>query len=573
MSRIRQIAVRRFRGIEYLDWVPRPGLNAILGAGDLGKSTVLDAIALALSPTRREVFYDTDFFRLNAEAGFEIRITLGELPAELHDIERYGDYLRGWDSAGAAIEDEPAAHLEDVLTLQLVVGGDLEGHWSLYSDRTEGQDARDLSLPHRTLVAPVVLDQSPATHLRWARQSILQRLAEPQFAVRTLVARAARGLREQAGDAGVDAEVMGVVEQVKARARELGIRPAQDAQVLLDAFGIPGWNASLALHDNEGVPLRRLGTGSSRLLVAGLFHSRLAPAGIALVDEAEFGLEPHRIARFLRLLGAGSEDGSQVFLTTHSPVVVRELRAQELTIAHYDPDFGMHEITNVADIDTGLDTQALVRSNAESFLAAAVIVTEGSTEIGLVRGLDYYWVGQGQNPLALEGIAVSDGGGIPKAATRAAAFAKLGYRTLLLMDDDRPLTPAERAPIDREGASVITWGNGQATEEALFNELGWPDVLALLDIAVQIWNEAHLDQCVSTTTNGRLNLAMCRANDQPDHRTHLALSAKTHGWFKRIDFGERVGQEVLGPGWDRASPSLQATVTAIYEWTRGGQDG
>ena len=573
MSRIRQIAIRRFRGIDHLNWVPRPGLNGILGAGDLGKSTVLDAIALALSPTRREVFYDTDFFRLNADAGFEIRITLGELPAELHDIERYGDYLRGWNSAGAAIEDEPAAHLEDVLTLRLVVGADLDGHWSLYSDRTEGQDARDLSLPHRALVAPVVLDQSPATHLRWARQSILQRLAEPQFAVRTLVARAARGLREQAGDAGVDPEVTAVVEQVKARARELGIRPAQDAQVLLDAFGIPGWNASLALHDNEGVPLRRLGTGSSRLLVAGLFHSRLAPAGIALVDEAEFGLEPHRIARFLRLLGAGSEDGSQVFLTTHSPVVVRELRAQELTIAHYDPDFGMHEITNVADIDTGLDTQALVRSNAESFLAAAVIVAEGSTEIGLVRGLDYYWIGQGQNPLALEGIAVSDGGGIPKAATRAAAFAKLGYRTLLLMDDDRPLTPAERAPIDREGASVITWGNGQATEEALFNELGWPDVLTLLDIAVQIWNEAHLDQCVRTTTNGRLNLAMCRANDQPDHRTHLALSAKAHGWFKRIDFGERVGQEVLGPGWDRASPSLQATVTAIYEWTRGGQDG
>jgi hypothetical protein len=575
MSRVRHLSIRRFRGIAHLDWIPRPGLNAILGAGDLGKSTVLDAIALAVSATRREVFYDTDFYRLDADAGFEILVTIGDLPIELHDIERYGDYLRGWNAADGTLEDEPTAQREDVLTLRLAVGGDLEGHWSLYSDRTQLQDARDLTLPHRTLVSPIVLDQaqSPATHLRWARQSILQRLAEPQFAMRTLVARAARGLREQAAEAGVDADVTAVLDQVRARARELGIRPAQEAQVLLDAFGIPGWNASLALHDNEGVPLRRLGTGSSRLLVAGLFHSRLAPAGIALVDEAEAGLEPHRIARFLRLLGAGIDNGPQIFLTTHSPVVVRELRAHELAIVHFDQAAGTHTIANVADTQTGVDTQALVRRNAEAFLSAAVIVAEGPTEVGLVRGLDHFWVGQRQNPLALEGITVTDGGGIPQAAARAAAFAKLGYRTLLLMDDDRPLTPEERAPVDRQGAVVISWGNGQATEDALFGGLGWPEVLSLVDIAEQIWSAARVNDWVRSYSNGQLDLAGCRAADQPAHRAVLVRAAKGQDWFKRIDFGERVGQEILGPGWDRASPDVQGIVNAIYEWTRGGADG
>lgn len=413
MSRVRHISIRRFRGIEQLDWSPRPGLNAIIGAGDFGKSTVLDAIALALSATRREVFYDTDFNCLDATAGFEIQVTIGDLPDELHDIERYGDRLRGWKAADATIEDEPSAQLEDVLTVRLVVGADLEGNWSLYSERTREQENRDLSLPHRALVAPAILDHSSATHLRWSRQSILQRLAEPQFTVRTLVARAARNLREQVGDAGEDAEVAAVLEQVRARAHELGIRPAKEAQVLLDAFGIPGWNASLALHDDNGVPLRRLGTGSARLLVAGLFHSQLAPEGIALVDEAEFGLEPHRIARFLRLLGAGVDDGPQVFLTTHSPVVVRELRSKELAIAHLDIEHARHEITNVADVETGLDNQGLVRTNTEAFLAVDVIVAEGPTEIGLVRGLDNFWVKQGCDPLALAGIAITNGCGIP----------------------------------------------------------------------------------------------------------------------------------------------------------------
>lgn len=572
MSRIRKISIRRFRSIEQLDWVPRPGLNAILGAGDLGKSTVLDAIAITLSSTRREVFYDTDFHRLNVDAGFEITITVGELPPDLHDVDRYGDYLRGWNAAASSIVDEPEADLEDVLTLRLAVGADLEGQWSLFSERTEDREPRDLSLAHRALFAPVVLDHSPATHLRWARQSILQRLAEPQFAVRTLVARAARGLREQAREEGGH-ELAEVVDQVRSKARELGIRPAQEAQVLLDAFGIPGWNASLALHDNEGVPLRRLGTGSSRLLVAGLFHSRIAPAGIALVDEAELGLEPHRIARFLRLLGAGSDIGPQVFLTTHSTVVVRELRAKELAIAHLDPVFGLHEINNVADVHTALDIQALIRANAESFLAAAVVVAEGATEIGLMRGLDHYWVSQGQDPLALAGISIANGGGIPQAASRATAYAKLGYRTALLMDDDRPLTDPEREQVEAAGVQVISWGGGQATENALFNGLSWQSVLRMLDISIETWDVAHLETCVRSASNGAHSFEGCRVQDLPAHRETLALAAKQYGWFKRIDFGERIAQEVIGPGWANAAVDLRATITEIYEWTRSGQNG
>lgn len=573
MSRVRHISIRRFRGIEQLDWSPRPGLNAIIGAGDFGKSTVLDAIALALSATRREVFYDTDFNCLDATAGFEIQVTIGDLPDELHDIERYGDRLRGWKAADATIEDEPSAQLEDVLTVRLVVGADLEGNWSLYSERTREQENRDLSLPHRALVAPAILDHSSATHLRWSRQSILQRLAEPQFTVRTLVARAARNLREQVGDAGEDAEVAAVLEQVRARAHELGIRPAKEAQVLLDAFGIPGWNASLALHDDNGVPLRRLGTGSARLLVAGLFHSQLAPEGIALVDEAEFGLEPHRIARFLRLLGAGVDDGPQVFLTTHSPVVVRELRSKELAIAHLDIEHARHEITNVADVETGLDNQGLVRTNTEAFLAVDVIVAEGPTEIGLVRGLDNFWVKQGCDPLALAGIAITNGCGIPQAASRAAAFAKLGYRTLLLMDDDRPLNAGERAPLDNAGVNIISWGNGYATEDALFQWLSWPEILGLLAIAEEVWGAGSLDQWLCSYSDGQLSLAACRQEDQPAHRALLARAAKAKSWFKRMDFGERVGEEVVGPGWAGASQQLKTTITAIYNWTRGVQNG
>lgn len=564
MSRIRHLSIRRFRGISFLDWAPRAGINALLGVGDVGKSTVLDALGLAMSGTRREVFYDTDFHNLDADSGFEIKITLGELPPELHDLERYGEYLRGWDATTAQLHDEPAAALEDVLTLRLQVGVDLEGRWSLYSDRTQDQDPRDLISSHRALIAPIALgDQSPATHLRWSRHSILQRLATPQFAIRTLVAQAARSLRQQAEQVE-DPAITEVLAQVQQRGQDLGIRNAQGAQVQLDAFGIPGWNASLALHDEEGVPLRRLGSGSARLLVAGLFQSRIAPDGIALIDEAEYGLEPHRIARLLRLLGAGTATGAQVFLTTHSPVVVRELRASELGIVQYDAVLEAHSIQAV---DSRF--QGTVRSHAEAFLSVAVLVCEGPTEVGLIRGLDDYWVSRGLEPLAFQSIAVADGQGIPQAGPRASAFAQLGYRTALLMDDDRPLTPDERAPVDAAGVRVVSWGMGQATENALFTGLAWADVLRLMAMAEDIYGRQALDLALRTHNNG-LTIEACLAEDQAEYRQALGLTAKQQGWFKRIDFGERVGREVVGPGVGRASAGLQATVAQIRTWIDGG---
>src|SRR3546814_3669742 len=48
---IRFLSIRRFRGIEKLLWRPGKGVNVLLGGGDVGKTTILEAIALLLNPT------------------------------------------------------------------------------------------------------------------------------------------------------------------------------------------------------------------------------------------------------------------------------------------------------------------------------------------------------------------------------------------------------------------------------------------------------------------------------------------------------------------------------------------
>lgn len=69
---IRAVTIKHFRGVEELTWRPTKGLNVIIGGGDVGKTTVLEAIALLLSPTNAVTVLDTDYYMRKVDAGFVI---------------------------------------------------------------------------------------------------------------------------------------------------------------------------------------------------------------------------------------------------------------------------------------------------------------------------------------------------------------------------------------------------------------------------------------------------------------------------------------------------------------------
>src|SRR5687767_12678158 len=76
----------------------------------------------------------------------------------------------------------------------------------------------------------------------------------------------------------------------------------------------------------------QLGLGSKRMLTTGLQKQALRTGHITLFDEVEIGLEPHRIARLVEHLK--QDTSGQYFLTTHSPVVLREFTVDDLSIVH-----------------------------------------------------------------------------------------------------------------------------------------------------------------------------------------------------------------------------------------------
>jgi predicted ATPase len=61
--------------------------------------------------------------------------------------------------------------------------------------------------------------------------------------------------------------------------------------------------------------------------------------GMVLIEEPENGLHPSRIAEVMRILREVSKR-TQVVMATHSPLIINELRPEEVTIVTRTPESG-----------------------------------------------------------------------------------------------------------------------------------------------------------------------------------------------------------------------------------------
>lgn len=93
--RIAHLSIQYFRGIKSLEWSPSPNLNCLIGPGDSCKTTILDAIELAMTPRYGFMGSDTDIFACDPTNQPDIKVTLVALPEEFLTERKFGLYLRG----------------------------------------------------------------------------------------------------------------------------------------------------------------------------------------------------------------------------------------------------------------------------------------------------------------------------------------------------------------------------------------------------------------------------------------------------------------------------------------------
>ena len=414
-------------------------------------------------------------------------------------------------------------------------------------------------------------------HLGWGRSSVLNRLGG-----------AAESLREQLADAGRAARIAftagnpAVFGEIATRAEELGklfgvpVREKYTAE--LDVQGVNLTAGGLSLHDGR-LPLRRLGSGSSRLIVSALQHEA-GGAHVALIDELEHGLEPNRIARLLRHLssprtGAAMSQHSQIFLTTHSPVVIRELKAGDIWAVRSAD--GVTEIRSVlSTAKTPVDAQRHLRGEPEAFLARKVVVCEGRTEQGLARGLDLYWTEKEKlDSFAVRGAVAVDGQG-SSAPALADHLVELGYGVFLLLDTDEKVSDLVLEGLRQKGVVVLEWPEDCSTEQRIFRDVSWGVLLKLIALAADCVTadsvRAQLNNVLGADGLPKQeSLEFPSSLDSVAFRTALAKAAKNEkkAWFKDISRGELLA-EILGPELKQISGSpLALGLAALRKWIDG----
>ena len=560
---IRQIVIRNFRGIEQLDWKPSSALSCLIGRGDVGKSTVLDAVELALSP-RAPAITDTDFIGADPNKSIEIEVTVGELSEEALEDHRFGLHLRGWQKTGD-LRDEPQDDDEAVVTVRAVIDASLEGEWMLYTDR---QDPKPLQPRDRALFGVVRLGPEVEKHLNWGRNTALSAATDDRDPAGLALADAFRVAREHVVTKGVPT-LAGIVAAVRDEATKLGAYCGTAYGAGLDAQRTATSLSGLALHDGA-VPVRLAGLGTRRLVSLAIQRMSVKAGAIVLIDEIEHGLEPHRIRHALKVLRDALDTAppapkGQVFLTTHSYTTLVELSHQQLAVCC--------RTGGIVTIRTpGANLQSLLRRVPEAFLAQRILVCEGPTEIGLVRGLRDSWSAARSSPFEARGTWLADGAGHPQAVTTALELASLGYTTALFRDSDVPMDPGMSAQLSSASIDVYEWDGALATEQRIFTDASWSVVQRLLDIAY----EAHTETSVVDQTAhylGVKNLPGPKVSDwhasgKTDDEIRAALGTAAHkkGWYKNTTFGQLVG-ETLGAEI-RAVPStpLAQLLAKVEAW-------
>ena len=561
--RIRRLWIENFRGIMSLDWkLPTDRqLVALVGPGDSGKSTILEAIHYLLGDRWMIPFADTDFYKVSVEHPILIKALLVDLPPSLKKEAALGLWLSGVDQHGEVHQD-PEDGYEPALLVQLSVDASLEPKWSVL--RVDGE-LHHLTSSQRRAFSTFKVDDRTDAQLRWSRNSPLGRLSAEGGGEREALASASRAAREALAD-HENSSLSELATKVQERANKIGGGSFSDVKPGLDTSR-SSMGAALALYEDT-IPLTSYGLGSRRLASLAVQQLAAGPRSVAVVDELESGLEPHRAVRLLNYL-ISDDDYSQVIVTTHSPVIVEQAKIENL--ATVQASDGVVSVTSLGGSSDAM--LRLRRARPSSLLARRVVVAEGKTEHGLLQECLETWdaerTDQGLSTSVGEGVAIQDAGGGTEVAPRAEALAGLGLAVAGFLDNDDRAVDAAVVDAQLAGAAMIRWDFGFSTEGQICSQLESNGLTSFIKQGV---DRRSSEQTVRDDLNSVEGAAPVTSLDAKDWiaagttieeaRTRVAAAAIARKWFKDVDGGRALGKWLMKhTGHDQ----LAATISRLNE--------
>ncbi|MBR6093107.1 MAG: AAA family ATPase [Bacteroidales bacterium] len=471
MSKLEYLKISHFRGVESFEQRFCNGITCIIGRGDSGKSTILEAISLLFAQSWTIRLNDSDFYECNIDNPIIIEGTVSGLPHEL--ITKYDNHVRGILPDGKLIDDmesDEAKESEHVLSIRLTIKRDLEPLWEVVSNN--GEDPTSIKAVDRGKINVYAVTDYTDRHFSMNKGTPLYSLykqlkgyvvEDTSNTVLDIVRNAKKAFDKTVGDSFNE-----VVSVVKVKAEELGIA-LNKMNANLDHSDIAINENKVSIHEN-GIPFRLKGKGSKRLLSLAIQLALTEPSGVILIDEVEQGLEPDRVRHLVNVLSKYTD--RQIIITTHSSNVIVEIPCDSIYIMRKGARVLMH---------VEGDVQGCVRKNPEAFFARKVIVCEGPTEIGLCRALNQFRIKENMMSLACLGVGMVNGHG-SELEKYVLGFNALGFKTALLCDSDDKNINYLKPTIKTKGVLVVDCEDDLAIEQQIFKEVNWDmvrDIVAL----------------------------------------------------------------------------------------------
>lgn len=572
---LRRVDIAHFRGIEHLSWrIPKAtNFLALIGPGDSAKSTILSAIDMALSDRWNLAIADTDFYHSDIEHPISIQVALSDLPAEIRRHDVLGMSLAGIDDAGELYEDPENDH-DACVVVALTVDKSLEPAWTAYRPN-KPDPAVTVTATARRLLGAYKVDERIDSHLRWSRTSALGRLTESKHGATGLLLNASRDARKAIAE-NIPAELSELIETIQQRLHDLGSGEFKNLKPGLD-LSLSTSTGNLALYEGA-VPLTNYGLGSRRL--AGVAAQQLANIGkgIILIDEIEYGLEPHRLVNLLTCI-KDRETSSLALVTTHSPTALRHVNVDDLGIVRRD-SLGNVTVQSFPEGNTAL--QKLLRSSPEAFLARRVVLVEGDTEYGFLLELLDRWnvemAATGKPSSAAIGVVAVPGRGGPTTILWTRLLAKVGYDVVLFIDSDVEADCDAADALTSPRVAVVRWKDTFHTERAVTETLSSSELTALITKAIELSDDPSssrnnfLDQLKTLGLSGETTTLVVDewielGLDLDTARGLIASAAHDRSWFKQVHKGRELAALVLAAAdyqdSDTAS-KIQSLRAAIF---------
>lgn len=364
------------------------GLNILVGDNDSGKSTILEAVRLALTGRLGErwlanVLSPHHFNHAVAE-NYVAKIRAGEKiapPEMIVDLFLQPSdetaSLRGTNNL--TLEDEPGLRIKAALDvtfrdeyLQFISDPGTTTLVPVEYYKVEWLSFAGNGVTSRSVPASVSQIDASSIRLQNGADYYMQRIIEESLAVneRVEVARAYRTLRETF--TGTPA----ITTINDALAASSGGLTDRRLSLSIDISHRTAWESSLVPHLDD-LPFQYVGDGGQSTLKILLALERSAQdAHVVLIEEPENHLSPTALSALVRRIAERCE-GKQVLVSTHSSFVLNKLGLDNLILLHNGHHMRLKELPNDT-LDyfkklSGYDTLRLV-------LASRIVLVEGPSD-------------------------------------------------------------------------------------------------------------------------------------------------------------------------------------------------